>query len=668
MDRQHLTALQRIPRLREYRDQLSLLNRFWDSVSTIGAINQDILHGQGGPLLESMKEMRDEFTTLQGRLLSSLVAETIEKSRGDMFFSAQNTIDILIRNLFERTADVGFLATDTEVRTFLSGSTNTAVSIQKRLASYVEKYSVYDEIVLLDTQGVIKAHLNPLNTDLRVDTEFLHKLRTNDGYLECFGASNLFPSGHSVHYFAHKVQDGKGAVGYLVMFFRLEDELQRIFTRMLHGKEGEVLLLLDNEYRILHSSDEKLFSLGSEVDCTDGSLIKPLNYEDRQYLSRTVKTSGYQDYVGLPWQVRVMVPMSNVVKEESHCRLELIVDSILSPELQKINLESTNINRKLSIVTLNGKSLAARLEARTFMPVLEKIQEVGNEITRVISKSITTLNQTAISTLLSNCRLYSSLAIDIMDRNLYERANDCRWWALTAVFRESLLQSSQTQNPSSHLSDVLSHINHLYTVYSNIFVFNRQGEIIASSKPLAEGMEIGAVLPDKRLLQSTLLLDHHQKYVVSEFEPTTLYHGHATYIYAAAIRSTQGSVLGGVGLVFDSEPEFKAMLSASLPCDDQGEVMDGAGALFVDRHGKVISTTDSHYPVGSRLKLTHEVLSLESGKSYEGVVNINDVPMLLGATASSGYREYKTTGDYQNDVIAIVYMGSRKSGGANKQS
>ena len=27
---------------------------------------------------------------------------------------------------------------------------------------------------------------------------------------------------------------------------------------------------------------------------------------------------------------------------------------------------------------------------------------------------------------------------DIMDRNLYERANDCRWWALSPVLREGL--------------------------------------------------------------------------------------------------------------------------------------------------------------------------------------------------------------------------------------
>ncbi len=36
----------------------------------------------------------------------------------------------------------------------------------------------------------------------------------------------------------------------------------------------------------------------------------------------------------------------------------------------------------------------------------------------------------------------AELIVDIMDRNLYERANDCRWWALTTDFR-AILENEQ---------------------------------------------------------------------------------------------------------------------------------------------------------------------------------------------------------------------------------
>ena len=53
-------------------------------------------------------------------------------------------------------------------------------------------------------------------------------------------------------------------------------------------------------------------------------------------------------------------------------------------------------------------------------------------------------------------------------------------------------------------------------------------------------------------------------YFVSKFEKTQLYDEDFTYIYYAAIKENN-SFLGGIGVVFDSKPEFKAMLEESIP-------------------------------------------------------------------------------------------------------
>ena len=65
--------------------------------------------------------------------------------------------------------------------------------------------------------------------------------------------------------------------------------------------------------------------------------------------------------------------------------------------------------------------------------LLNEIGVTGNKA----NSSLSNLNQTIISSILKDSEFLSSLAIDIMDRNLYERANDCRWWALTSYFREA---------------------------------------------------------------------------------------------------------------------------------------------------------------------------------------------------------------------------------------
>ena len=59
------------------------------------------------------------------------------------------------------------------------------------------------------------------------------------------------------------------------------------------------------------------------------------------------------------------------------------------------------------------------------------------------------------------------LTMDIMDRNLYERANDSRWWALN----KELIQSLENADVRK-INEILSHTNSLYTVYDNIYVFD----------------------------------------------------------------------------------------------------------------------------------------------------------------------------------------------------
>ncbi len=79
---------------------------------------------------------------------------------------AQVAIDISKRNLFERTADVGFLATDDDiVRFLLAGDDDPGAveRIEERLREYRDKYTVYNEILVLDTDGCVRAHLDRTN-------------------------------------------------------------------------------------------------------------------------------------------------------------------------------------------------------------------------------------------------------------------------------------------------------------------------------------------------------------------------------------------------------------------------------------------------------------------------------------------------------------------------
>jgi hypothetical protein len=104
--------------------------------------------------------------------------------------------------------------------------------------------------------------------------------------------------------------------------------------------------------------------------------------------------------------------------------------------------------------------------------LLHEISSTGEKTKRIFDLSIANLTKTII---LNNTSYVASLMVDIMDRNLYERANDCRWWALTSEFKKILDTQEISQNDQQQLEAILKYINNLYTVYTNLFVYDKEG-------------------------------------------------------------------------------------------------------------------------------------------------------------------------------------------------
>src|SRR5690348_1018925 len=67
-------------------------------------------------ILPTVRATRDGFSNLEKQLIANLVQECTIKCAQEIHFKARVVIDIVVRNLFERTADVGFLAMDQAIR------------------------------------------------------------------------------------------------------------------------------------------------------------------------------------------------------------------------------------------------------------------------------------------------------------------------------------------------------------------------------------------------------------------------------------------------------------------------------------------------------------------------------------------------------------------------
>jgi chemotaxis signal transduction protein len=282
--------------------------------------------------------------------------------------------------------------------------------------------------------------------------------------------------------------------------------------------------------------------------------------------------------------------------------------------------------------------------------LLREISNTGSRTQAVFDQSIGNLQQTVIAAISDKVASRAAFAIDVMDRNLYERANDCRWWALDATFGRVLAEP--TPEGIKRCGEVLGVINGLYTVYSNLILFDARGEIVAVSKPEL-GHLVGTKIEEPWVARTTTLTTT-QHYAVSDFVPTPLYGGAATYIYGATVRdSNTMRAVGGVGIVFDATPQFSAMLTDALPRDERGIVMSNSFALFVDRSGRVLASSDERFTVGEPCGLSLELNDLERGAARSQIVSFGGHLYTVGMALSNGYREYKVSDGYSADVISI---------------
>ncbi|MFY4809981.1 chemotaxis protein CheW [Aliarcobacter butzleri] len=653
----------------KYKDELGTLSSSWDMLALLGQL---------GDINIDIGKTKENFLNLTSTLLNHLSFQQIKKVTQEMRFKSQVTIDVLIRNLFERTADIGFLATDDDIRLFLENfvskyDENSLVikqEIQKKFKEYVSKYSVYFDIVLFDVHGKIVVRLNEDINLEKVDTSFIQKvLNTSDDYIESYKYHDFLPQYKKSLVYSYKVtksnDSGSKDLGVLALCFRFTDEMNAIFANLVDAKNKECLTILDEDGYVIASSDKEHINLGVKLPIVLNENYKIVSYAGRDYIAKTCETNGYQGFYGLKWYGHIMIPLEYAFLSDELNSLvvdENIINSMMeneqhfSKELKEVFYNSKTIQDNLIRVIWNGNIVQSKLNStnREFSrALLNEIGITGNKA----NSSLDNLNQTIISSILKDCEFLSSLAIDIMDRNLYERANDCRWWALNSYFKEALDDYSTISEKKEELSSILKYINDLYTVYSNLIIFDKNGKIIAVSNEKEQYL-IGKILTQD-WIEKTLTLKDTSKYCVSKFEKTNLYENESTYIYCSAIRSfkNDNDVVGGIAIVFDSSAQFYTMLDEILPKDIYGNKQKGVYAFFTDKNKQIIATTSTNFEVNSYLDIDDSFFKLKNGQNLSRIIEFRGNYYAVGVKCSSGYREYKSAvDDYKNDVLSFVFI------------
>ncbi|MGZ5818782.1 MAG: chemotaxis protein CheW, partial [Burkholderiaceae bacterium] len=190
----HTTPLQIdnfLPYMRDVircEQSLHELNLMWRMIESSAKMN---CPQEAKAILPTMAATRAGFNRLEQELVSSLVHEKVATVLHEIGAKAQYVIDIVVRNLYERTADVGFLATDHELCSFVAGLHDDQDAIRYRLRAYRNKYTVYDEIILLDLEGNVLVQIDQ-DTPLEGSRDALiAQTIVSDTYVETFRATDL---------------------------------------------------------------------------------------------------------------------------------------------------------------------------------------------------------------------------------------------------------------------------------------------------------------------------------------------------------------------------------------------------------------------------------------------------------------------------------------------
>jgi len=616
------------------------LGVLWQMIETSAAIS---CPDEVASLMPTLVDTRERFEAMRERLVERMVEENRAALGDDLGARAQFAIDILVRNLYERTADVGFLATDGPVCNFCAADADTRMierdRLRARLHEYQAKYTVYDDIVLLSPSGEVLLRLDDGAGLERSSDPLVARAMNANTYVEDFGVSDLGTAQRPTLRYGHRIVDTHGqAVGVLVLRFRFNDEMERIFAGV-NDEQGHIaIVLIDEANQVIVTNDPAHVPLGARMPKLPLGEVALTSFAGREYLAMCRSSLGYQGYPGPRWRALAMVSLLTAFNTR-HDDTVQSNNTLDSGELAAVENDADGINRELRRVIWNGRLMTGlpdegRLRLKA---VLQQVSQAGVRTRRRLDQAIVDLSGTSLARSSGQAQQLARLAADIMDRNLYERANDCRWWALSPVLRREL---AGTDGPESRaaMNGVLDHINGLYTVYSRLVVFDTRGVIRGASR--SEGVEglLGSAVPEA-WVQGVKSLRGSQHYTVSEFGPTALHERGDTYVYLAAVRAEHDdrTLVGGIAIVFNAAGELSAML---------GDILGQRKgfAAFVDASGRILAATDPELARSVTLP-SHDAI---------GLVEAHDATWACSSSSAGGYREFKNSDGYDNQVHAMV--------------
>ena len=336
--------------------------------------------------------------------------------------------------------------------------------------------------------------------------------------------------------------------------------------------------------------------------------------------------------------------------KEKNFTLETVAElsEVLADKVEAAINEIERLNSQTHMIAINARIEASRAgeAGKAFSVVAEQMNElsgkIGNVNQKMRSQSRDAIDELGnlIKTQATNVRgiRLSDLAltnIDLIDRNLYERTCDVRWWATDDSIVSSL--TKKTKDGYEFVSKRLGVILNSYTIYFDIVLADLDGKIVSNGRP-QQYSSIGSTVTNTDWFQSALSTSSGKEFGFQTVSRCPLVNGQLSTIYSCAVRengNSEGKILGVLGVVFDWEGLAQKIMY-DVPINDEEKI--DTRICIVDNEGFVLADS-SNQQLEDTIQFTGKSGLFDKKKGY--IVEDFRTDLCCVAHASSpGYQTY----------------------------
>ncbi|MCH7599731.1 MAG: chemotaxis protein [Myxococcales bacterium] len=330
-------------------------------------------------------------------------------------------------------------------------------------------------------------------------------------------------------------------------------------------------------------------------------------------------------------------------------RISKIADE-LTVELGAALKRIEKISSQTQVLSINAKIRAARAgnAGRAFGVVADEVALLSKQISEVTSEmeersSSTIAELSSITRHIATDHLGTRLMelalvnIDLIDRNLYERTCDVRWWATDGSLVAALAQ--QTPESRNFASKRLGVILDSYTVYFDLVLCDLKGNVIANGRPGKFSTQ-DSNHSDAEWFKAAIKTHSGTEYGFQSVHRSPLVNSQLGLVYSCTVREggdANGSILGVLGIVFDWA-SLAQEICENLPLSLEEKaisrvcIVDDAGLVLADSNNEILTHT-------IEIKGRSQLFSKTKGYVMEKVAGSD---CMVAHAQSPGYETYKT--------------------------